>query len=384
MTPEDRAAARQHFERGRTAYDAGQHESAIKELKQAYMISRKAGILFNLGQTYLKVGDTGLALHFFGKFMAEAEADDPNRPVADAAIRDLQAKAASETETASPESKERPNPPDGVPPRPPPIPAAEGLDHVPVDEARPGHPIDVEIRLDVEASSHPSHLLFRAPGQQDYTRVAFLIAQAAAGADEDDSGRRRLVARIPGAVTASGAKAVQYYVEIRSPDGRVYATSGTAATPHLVVIDAAAASSAPSERPGGSAGTPSGWSRMVRVGKWSSAGAALILAGVSMVYAAQSARLSAEIEQRARSSSAKDPGEGRWGPPQLTYDASDHRVSRDGHRANTVAWVSAAAALVLGAAGGALFVLDHLRQPDVTFAANLGPAFGGASGILRF
>jgi tetratricopeptide (TPR) repeat protein len=68
----DEGEAREHFERGQTAYDLGHYEEAISEWEQAYRLSQKPLLLFNLGQAARLKGDCGKALTYYRAYLRVA------------------------------------------------------------------------------------------------------------------------------------------------------------------------------------------------------------------------------------------------------------------------------------------------------------------------
>ncbi len=93
---DDTAQAKAHYAKGKEHFNAGRFEDAAREFKKAYLIKRIPGILFNIAQTYRKLGDTKMAIHFFDKFVQEASANDPNRKAAQAILEELKSTAGKE------------------------------------------------------------------------------------------------------------------------------------------------------------------------------------------------------------------------------------------------------------------------------------------------
>src|SRR5258706_8616052 len=97
--------AKEHYKLGLEAYKNGQYETAIKELKKAYLLKRLPPLLLNIGATYRKMGDYDLALHFYRKYLDEPPADAKDRPDVEATIKEIEAEkagggAAKETKPA--------------------------------------------------------------------------------------------------------------------------------------------------------------------------------------------------------------------------------------------------------------------------------------------
>lgn len=71
--------ARQLFQDGRRQYDAGQFEEALRSFRRAYVLSNRFGLLYNVGQTALRMGRDAEALDAFEAFLRQAPDDDANR-----------------------------------------------------------------------------------------------------------------------------------------------------------------------------------------------------------------------------------------------------------------------------------------------------------------
>lgn len=378
LSEQDKAAAKDHYDKGRAAFDQGKYDEAVKELKQSYMLSRKPAILFNIGQTYKQLGDAPLALHFFQKFVAEAEPTDPNRSVAQAAIEELNAEAARRGQTLAPPGEGQPAEGQPTETKPP------DFRHVAIGEAPPRHPVDVKIRLGEEAKAFPSFLYYRAPGEESFAKVP--MAPAAEGSTD-------LWARIPKRIMSKG-KSVQYYVETRGPDGAVYGASGTGANPNVIVVDPKAKRK---DNPDLDEGEPEpgkgppDYTRFYKPAKWVTAGLATVSLGVAVGFGAYGARLTTDLEKRARESSVKTP-EGSWSYPQLYWDGDSEDLDQKGRRTNTIATLFALTGGALAVASGVLFFLDYRRaeaehaadEEELSLLPMVGPDFAGGAAAFRF
>lgn len=74
--------ARALFMAGRAAYDAGRYEAALSRFQEAYELSGRAELLYNIGQTADRLRQDQVALDAFERFLTEAPAEAPNRDVA--------------------------------------------------------------------------------------------------------------------------------------------------------------------------------------------------------------------------------------------------------------------------------------------------------------
>ena len=61
--------ASEHFERGRSAYNFGNYDVAIREYQAAFDLTGSPELMFNIAQTYRTKGDKKLALDFYKKYI---------------------------------------------------------------------------------------------------------------------------------------------------------------------------------------------------------------------------------------------------------------------------------------------------------------------------
>ncbi len=95
------ADARRFFEEGRTAYEAGDFETAVRGFRRAYLLSPRFALLYNIGQAELRAGHDQLALEALEGFLRQAPADDPRRGEVEERVRVLRSmgvRPASEAE----------------------------------------------------------------------------------------------------------------------------------------------------------------------------------------------------------------------------------------------------------------------------------------------
>src|SRR5450631_212747 len=86
----DKAVARAHYETATRLYDVREYADALKEYKAAYVAKPDPAFLFNIGQCYRKLDKNAEALDFFQQFLKKSPPDDPNRPLVEARIRNIQ------------------------------------------------------------------------------------------------------------------------------------------------------------------------------------------------------------------------------------------------------------------------------------------------------
>jgi tetratricopeptide (TPR) repeat protein len=93
------AEARSLFEAGRTAYGAGRYEAALRYFDDAYELSRRAGLLFNIASSAERLQQNERALEAYRAYLA-AEPEAENRAFVERRIAFLESRA---TEVATPE-----------------------------------------------------------------------------------------------------------------------------------------------------------------------------------------------------------------------------------------------------------------------------------------
>ena len=86
-TEAQKKEAKAHFEQGRSYYDNGAYDDALREYQAAYKLMPTPPFLFNIAQCYRLKGDKQNAVDYYQKFLDKA----PDSPVADEA-RDYIAK----------------------------------------------------------------------------------------------------------------------------------------------------------------------------------------------------------------------------------------------------------------------------------------------------
>jgi tetratricopeptide (TPR) repeat protein len=71
--------AKAHFNTGQTYYEHGRFEDAAREFEEAYRLSGKAPLLYNVGKSYDGSNDFARALDAYQRFLAAAPPDNPDR-----------------------------------------------------------------------------------------------------------------------------------------------------------------------------------------------------------------------------------------------------------------------------------------------------------------
>jgi tetratricopeptide (TPR) repeat protein len=89
------ARARQLFEEGEQDYTAGRFEEALEKFRQAYDLSGRAGLLYNVGLSAMNIGEDRQALEAFEAYLDGVE-NAPNRALVEGRITTLRRRIASE------------------------------------------------------------------------------------------------------------------------------------------------------------------------------------------------------------------------------------------------------------------------------------------------
>lgn len=94
-------AARLTFESARQAFVNGEYERALGLFRQAYQLSNRPGLLYNIAQTLDRLRRDAEALEAFRQFLA-AQPDTPNRGEVEARIRVLEQAVANNQPSEDP------------------------------------------------------------------------------------------------------------------------------------------------------------------------------------------------------------------------------------------------------------------------------------------
>jgi tetratricopeptide (TPR) repeat protein len=363
----DVEGAKKRFASGQKLFDSGDFKGAVDEFKEAYRLSHNALLLYNIAFVYDRMGDAALALHFYTRFIDEAEDTEKSHDrLTDAGKRAVELRRVLQAAEPAPAPASQPA---SAPAR------VVGLVHEPIDQAPPGRPIDVTARAPDDAG-WTVVLFYRGAGEDLYQQVKM---KPRLGGE--------LVGRIPAAAVRGNA--VHYYLAARDPDGKVVASSGKASTPNVVYLDAGAplhailepgeavpsapAAPAPPRDEPGVPRSPFFYA------KWSASGGAAILVGAGAAFALAARSQADTLEKEAAKSRS---GDCTPGPPCQFYNAPYKQVEADGRsdqRWGNVLLVAGAATAV----GAVLFwYLDGREQPVVRPTFN--PEAVGAAATVRF
>ncbi len=81
--------ARALFEEGRSAYERGAFEDAVRAFRRAYLLSPRYALLYNIGQSELRAGHDPEALEALEAFLRQAPPDDHRRSEVEERVRML-------------------------------------------------------------------------------------------------------------------------------------------------------------------------------------------------------------------------------------------------------------------------------------------------------
>jgi len=221
--------AKKAFMEGKAFHEGGKYEEAISKYKEAYKLSKKPVLLYNIAIAMEEAQMDDLALMNFRKFLAEADPADPQRPTAETKVKMLEKKLGVGGNTQPTGT----NPPDKKPPEvKPPVsvkPAGTytetDFQHVVVDTAPPGKPLDVTAFVP-EDSGFTVTLNYRTAGEGKFSSKLMKWRY------------KELVARIPAQKMIGSA--VQYYLDVKDQAGAPIAKSAKATSPNQVLIEAGA------------------------------------------------------------------------------------------------------------------------------------------------
>lgn len=418
-TADELAKGKEHFARGKKLFDKKNYKGAVQEFKESFRLTRNPLLLYNIGYTFDQLNEKPLALFYYQKYLEQAPGTDGNRQAAEArvqvleieieeariagggepgaATRGKQLRTEPEAETRKEESPAET--PDG--------PAVDKFQHVAIDEAPPGRPIDVSAVIP-RGRRWTVTLYFRAAGEGSFNAVPMKARY------------NELVGRIPAAKTVGAS--VQYYIEVKDGKGKVVDRSGKQTSPHLVLLDrsakaryyadmgdetasplagdeAAAAGggvAAPGEQTGGDGWMDAGSSKFNKL-KWVATGAATGLLALSGTFYLLSSKASSDLESQAQASG--NPAEcGGSVPPCRTFSDEQQSLEGKGQRFETFANISLAIGAAAAIGAGVLWYLDirdgrkrrrardeaRGDEPNLSAIPVVGDDFVGGAAAVRF
>ena len=342
---EDKAIAKEHFIRGQEYFADEDYEGATREFKEAYKLSSNYLLLYNLGFTFDKLGNSELALFYYEKFFWTKASEGQQSEFVVKRIRELRRestgrKALAEEQIWAAKADESGG-------------ANGSFLHQEIEEIPPGKPADVTA-IAPPWRNWRLKLFYRSAGESEFTSVEM---------------RRRykeLVGRIPASETAA-AGTMQYYIEVRNRDGELVEKSGEASSPHLVFVEPTAKaifypdwddradwSSDPADFL--AAGKiPEVKKKRFQVAKWSTTGAAVGLLALSMTFHAVAQDAAKEIERQAVLGSNEQCDEG---PPCRSFSSRQRQLERRGNGFQAASRVSLGLGIASAATAGALWAWE--------------------------
>ena len=360
-TPEQLDAAKAAFNESNALYKAGKLVEAIVKLEESYRLSRNPILLFNIGRIYDKIGQKDKVLFYYKKFLRDAPANAPLRDDATKRVTELQNEIAV-----------IPVEPDLTPPPPPPTSKYSPADfkHEVIDSVRPNKPVDV-IAVVPEESGFTVTLFYRGTGDETFV------------ADPMKWQDKVLVGHIP--ATKVHGNWIQYYLEVRDPDGTLFARSGKSTSPNLVNVEATVTVVAPRPPEDPLRDQPERPREPIYPGKWIASAAAVgLVAGAVVLYARAKQQHDLIVVDAASCGT----------PPCREFDSGYAQgVESRGILYDRLFKVSLVAGVGVAALSGYLWYrdLNRKKKPDEaqvslipTFGPTLGTGFVGAAMAARF
>ena len=146
---DDKAAAREHYEKGTSFYDLGRYPDAIKEFEAAYELKKDPALLFNLAQAYRLAGNAEQALHFYKTYLRYVPRP-PNKAEIDERIAALEKQVADHSQ-----SQTQPPAVDATAPPPPPVTTTPPATTPPATTTPPAAEIPPPPMTSVQSSGPP-------------------------------------------------------------------------------------------------------------------------------------------------------------------------------------------------------------------------------------
>ncbi len=101
-SPELVARAKTHFRAGKTFYDLGQYDEAIREFAAGYAMVPKPEFLLNLGQAYRRNRESAKATEMFERYLEQTPPNAPERAQVKDMLAELRAERAATPKPAPP------------------------------------------------------------------------------------------------------------------------------------------------------------------------------------------------------------------------------------------------------------------------------------------
>ena len=222
---EETRAAR-HFDKGRKLYGEEKYKEAIEELLKAYDLRPAPPILLNIARTYEKLESKKKALKFYKEFLLKARMMDPNRPMVEKVVKELESDVGSGTGAVTSSrgtdttAVEQASDTEGrVDDR---IRTAEMI-HTPVDSAQVRKSVTLIAELPPDVEANFVVVQYRRGGELKFRQLAM------------EQQGEAYVGQIPGKHITSTS--LQYYIQAVSTKKGIVAMSGNKRNPHIIVIE---------------------------------------------------------------------------------------------------------------------------------------------------
>ncbi len=417
-TADELAKGKEHFARGKKLFDKKDYKGAVREFKESYRLTRNPLLLYNIGYTFDQLSEKSLALFYYQKYLEQAPASDSNRQAAEGRVQVLEIEIEEASIAGGGSDGAAPTTRGGKEPKAEPAkertaalaangPAVDKFQHMVIDEAPPGRPIDVSAVIP-EDRNWTVTLYYRAAGEESFTAAAMKPRY------------NELVARIPAAKTVGAS--VQYYIEVKDAKGKVVDRSGKQTSPNLVLLERAAKAryyadlgeekaepiaSDDSEVPsgggalgGGAEPRGDGWmdagsSRFSKL-KWGATGAAAGFLALSTTFYLLSSKANSDLEAEAAASSDADECGGTT-PPCRTFSSEQQSLEGKGQRFETFATISLGVGAAAAVGAGVLWYLEirdarkrrrdrqeNNDEPNLSATPVVGDGFVGGAAAVRF
>jgi hypothetical protein len=367
-TPEQLEKAKAAFAAGKKAFDDKQLDVAVEKFKESYRLSRNPLLLYNIGFTFDQMGLKDKALFYYQKFLSDAPQEAGQRAEVTARAKVLEAELAAAADTG--ENTAEPTTGGRKPPRPTRTFDIAEFDHQVIEEAPPGKPLDLTAYVP-EDSGWQVTMFYRAGGDARFTSVAMR------------SRYNELVGRVP--ATKMQGVSIQYYLEVRTPDGKVLTRVGKPGSPNIVYLEPKARPRyypdledengafievGPVVGPAGPRSRGDGLrdggyfevgTRQFRRGKWIATGTSAVLLGTSLAFYLMAAGNSSALEGEA--ATANDPSHCGAAPkPCETFGSYGRSLQSVGKRNELVSRIT------LGVSAAAVGIAAYYWYKDVKAA----------------
>jgi len=356
-TKEDLDAAKKAFKEGDALYRAGKLTEAIEKIKESYRLSKNAMLLYNLGHISDQLGNRQDAISYYKKFLATAPANAPKRADVQKRVETLEKEGTTapvEEATAKSTSKY----------------TQADFKHEVVFTAPQKKPLDIVATVP-EDSGFVLTLFYRGSNDATFTKEPMAWKD------------KQLVATIPGEKLVGNW--IQYYIEVRDKDGKLFARSGKSTSPNLISFEGGAtqaveedplltAQRVVDERNGEETKEPL---RPIVIAKWATTGAAIGLIANSVAMAILAKQ---QHDKLLADASSCGP------PPCRQFDAVyDQKVESLGARYDIAFKLSLGVGIAAAGVAGYLWYRDLKTKPETNTVAGapkkkvwaVAPAIGG-------